>query len=150
MINKTALAATLLLASSIAAPSSAGTAPFPFNVSLDGHCDVFHLTATGFEVAGMHTGCGYAAVDGGTVAVVDGQDLLIANDVVPGTKRPMQTWYFTPPAAAPGARGTPVQQWFLYTSNGKRQVLKNSGTYTLLAPGAEPSTSGLKPAAGGN
>lgn len=143
MIKKIAVAAAFLLAGS--ATGWAGSLPVKFNVSLDGFCDVFKLHYAGFLVYGKHTGCGYNAIDGGTVATVNGTNLLITNDVVPHTKTPVQTWYFSPPAT-PGA---PLGTWYLYISNGKSQVLLSQGTYTLLAPGAVSPRAGARPAADG-
>jgi len=144
MIKKIALAAAFLLAGSAVLPAMAGAPVVKFFVSLDGFCDVFKLHYQGFEVYGKHTGCGNTVVDGGTVATVDGTDLLIANDIAAHTKSPVQTWYFSPPAT-PGA---PLGTWYLYVSNGKSQILLNQGTYTVLHAAEVSPKAGEKPAAG--
>ncbi|HTZ71207.1 MAG TPA: hypothetical protein VMB71_11205 [Acetobacteraceae bacterium] len=122
MLRTTLLAACLTLAGGSAAFASS------FNVSLDGFCNTFALTVSGFEVYGSRSGCGYTVIDGGTVGKV-GSKYTISNDT--NDQAEIFTWYFTKAKHGAG-------NWYLYESTASSQSEINSGTYTVTGSDRTP------------
>jgi hypothetical protein len=121
MMKKITLAAALLAASTLTASAK----DYNLNVTLDGFCNTFSLTTSGFMVWGNRSGCGYTNLSGGTVGKV-GPTFIIANDSTDLGE--IFTWYFSPPKHKKGT-------WSLYESNGTSQTEVNSGTYAPTAKG---------------
>jgi hypothetical protein len=124
MIRKIALIAALGLTASVGAHADT------VNLALDGFCNTFTLTDSGFTLAGTRQGCGYTDIDGGSIAKINGTRYAIANDT--NDQLEIFTWYFTLPADGAGS-------WQLYRSDGVSSVLFNAGTYTVTS-GSEAKT----------
>jgi hypothetical protein len=115
VIKKIAIASVLFFG--FMATASATT----FDVSLDGFCNTFTLTISGFEVYGTRQGCGYTVIDGGALVTISGSRYRMTADTNDGST--LFTWFFTPPKNHKG-------NWYLYGTDGTTDTLINSGTYT--------------------
>jgi len=123
------LATALLGIATLQSPATAGVVhPTKFNAVIDGHCDVFALKISGWQLYGKQTGCSRKWTSIGTVADIGGTTWYISNYESIGTGK--YVMYFTPPVNGAG-------NWYLYFSNGKSYVAQNSGTYSKPTPGAE-------------
>ena len=129
MIKKIAIASVLFL--SFIATAQAGS----FNVSLDGFCNTFTMTTTGFEFFGTRQGCGYTVIDGGSNVHVTGSPYKLTADTNDGST--LFVWFFTPPVNKHG-------NWYLYGSTGSTYTEINSGTYTKTAAAGAARNNGKK------
>lgn len=105
---------------------------YRLNVTLDGFCNTFSLTASNASVWGTRSGCGYTDVDGGTVGKValdSHGTYIIANDS--NDLAEVFTWYFTQPDKKTG-----TGKFVLYYSDGSQQYEALSGTYSPTQSGA--------------
>jgi hypothetical protein len=129
MTKKIAIAAMLFFGVLASASAHAQS----FNVSLDGFCNTFALTISGFEIYGTRGGCGYTDIDGGAVAHVGTPTKLYYTTSDSNDLNELFNWYFTKPKKNKG-------NWYLYESLGSSYTLINSGTYTQTPAGEEPKT----------
>jgi hypothetical protein len=118
---------TLALAAGLSLAGISGAFAQSFNVSLNGFCNTFTLTVSGFEIYGTRQGCGYTDIDGGSVGKVSGHLYYVDQDT--NDSQEIFVWFFTKPKKA----GT--GDWYLYESTGSAYTFVNSGTYSPTTPG---------------